>query len=163
MSYEAKKKYWTSEKGKANKAAYYLANKEKLKANMKRLAEENKEARNEYRRKWQKERVQKCSDFHISVNLRSRLNKAIKGEFKPASAIRDLGCSADELRRYLESQFTAEMSWDNYGTVWTIDHILPLANYHLSDRGTLRRLCHYTNLQPLSKQANLLKSNKEMP
>lgn len=53
------------------------------------------------------------------------------------------------------------MSWENYGTYWEVDHILPLANYCLTDRGTFRRLIHYTNLQPLTVAANRRKHNRE--
>lgn len=53
------------------------------------------------------------------------------------------------------------MTWKNHGTAWHIDHVLPLANYCLTDRGTFRRLAHYTNLQPMRAMENRLKSNLE--
>ena len=55
-----------------------------------------------------------------------RLISAIKGNFKSGSAVKDLGCSIDFLKQYLEVKFYGKMSWDNYGIHWVIDHIIPL-------------------------------------
>jgi len=92
----------------------------------------------------------------IKRNLRSRLNKALQGNYKSGSAVKDLGCSIEFLREYLEKQFKEDMSWDNYGE-WHIDHIEPLCSFDLTDRVQLLKACHYTNLQPLWKKDNLEK------
>lgn len=116
----------------------------------------NRDRRNAYKQ----ERIRTDVNFRLAHNLRVRTNRLLRGQ-KLVSAVRDLGCSLDLFKQHLEEQFTSEMNWNNYGTVWHIDHILPLANYQLSDRGTFRRLVHYTNLQPLLVRANLSKSNRE--
>lgn len=46
------------------------------------------------------------------------------------SAVRDLGCSIEFLKSYLESKFTGNMSWENQGE-WYIDHIKPLSSFNL--------------------------------
>lgn len=95
---------------------------------------------------------------HLKRNLRSRLNKAISGNYVTCSAISDLGCSIKEFKTYLETMFypdvaTGEfMSWSNYGS-WHIDHIRPLVL--ACDEIQLKGLCHYTNLQPLWAKDNL--------
>lgn len=33
--------------------------------------------------------------------------------------------TVNELKRHLESQFTSEMSWSNYGKCWVLGHIIP--------------------------------------
>jgi len=95
----------------------------------------------------------------ISYNLRRRLQKALKGNFKTGSAVRDLGCSIEELKIHLESQFQPGMSWENYGE-WHIDHIYPLSKVDLTDREQFKKVCHYRNLQPLWSRDNLRKGNK---
>jgi hypothetical protein len=96
----------------------------------------------------------------IKRNLRSRLNKALQGNYKTGSAVRDLGCSIEELKKYLESKFQDGMTWDNYGQ-WHIDHIRPLCSFNLQDPEELKKVCHYSNLQPLWAKDNLDKRNKD--
>jgi hypothetical protein len=93
--------------------------------------------------------------------LRSRLSHALKGVIKSGSAVKDLGCSIEELKTYLESKFQPGMSWENHSKYgWHIDHIIPLSSFDLSDPEQLKKACHYTNLQPLWAKDNLQKSNK---
>jgi hypothetical protein len=70
-----------------------------------------------------------------------------------------LGCSYEEFKLHLESQFQPWMSWDNYGLYngelnygWDIDHIVPLASAKTEEE--LLKLNHYTNLQPLCSYTN---------
>lgn len=99
--------------------------------------------------------------YKIKLSLRNRLNIFLRSKnFKKdnISAIRDLGCSIEELKTHLESKFQPGMSWDNYGRKgWHIDHIKPLALYNLLDQEELKQASHYTNLQPLWWQDNLRK------
>lgn len=108
--------------------------------------------------------VNRCKTDHIfrlARNLRSRLNKAIKGDYKSGSAVKDLGCSISELKTYLELQFQPDMTWENYGLKsWHVDHIIPLSSFDLSDFNQLKKACHYTNLQPLWAKDNLKKGAK---
>lgn len=98
-------------------------------------------------------------NYKLSSNLRTRLYQAIKRNYKSGSAVRDLGCSIEQLKIYLEAKFQPDMSWDNYGK-WHIDHILPLSKFNLTDRGQLCTAVHFTNLQPLWAEDNLKKHNR---
>lgn len=99
-------------------------------------------------------------NFRLKCNLRSRINTFIKSNpnLNRPSKIREyLGCSKEELRKYLENQFKDGMNWDNYGK-WHIDHIIPLSSAKTDEE--LYKLCHYTNLQPLWARDNISKSGK---
>lgn len=103
----------------------------------------------------------------LARNLRSRLYSALAGKAKNGSAVGDLGCSIDEAREHIESQFCScpisgkSMTWDNYGEGgWEIDHVVPLSKLNLTDLEEFRKGCHYTNLQPLWRSENRKKSNK---
>ena len=95
----------------------------------------------------------------LSRILRNRFNLAVKNNARAGSAVRDLGCTINELKQHLADKFTAGMSWDNYGK-WEIDHKVPLAAFDLSDRQQVLIACHYTNLQPLWKIDNRNKGQK---
>lgn len=111
-----------------------------------------------YKSKYIRNRYKTDSQFKIANILRSRLNKAIQFS-KTGSAVKDLGCSIEQLKIYLESRFVSGMTWDNYGE-WHIDHIKPLASFDLTDYQQLKEACHYTNLQPLWAVDNLRKGNR---
>jgi len=106
--------------------------------------------------KYNKTKKQNNLHFKLACNLRTRLWQVIKGMLKAGSAVRDLGCSIEQLKQHLESQFQEDMSWENYGQ-WHIDHIKPLAKFDLTDRNQFLEACHYTNLQPLWATDNIKK------
>ncbi|RKZ06078.1 hypothetical protein DRQ25_14710 [Candidatus Fermentibacteria bacterium] len=98
--------------------------------------------------------------FRLRILLRDRFTKAIKNNSKTGSAVRDLGCSIEKLKLYLEKMFRPGMSWGNHGAgedKWHIDHVKPLSIFDLTDRKQLLEACHYTNLQPLWQVENLKK------
>ncbi len=75
-----------------------------------------------------------------------------------ASGVRDLGCSIQQFKEYIEAQFSSGMSWDNHGKVWQLDHVVPLASFDLTDREQLLKACHFSNFQPLLKSDHHLKT-----
>lgn len=151
---------------------YYLENQQEIDSRHKENAHKyknyqktaNKEWRNNnpgYQNAYTKARKKEDVNFKLTLSLRTRLNSAIKGNYKTGSAVSDLGCTIEELKVYLESQFQEGMSWDNWNkTGWHIDHIIPLASFDLTIESELKRAVHYTNLQPLWAIDNLKKGIK---
>lgn len=90
--------------------------------------------------------------YRMTVIIRGRLNIALRRRKskRSGSAIRDLGCSVLDFRQYIESQFYGDMSWDNWGAEWQLDHRMPLSSFDLSDREQFLAACHFSNYQPLS-------------
>lgn len=68
-----------------------------------------------------------------------------------------LGCTQEEFKIHIESQFTEGMSWDKLGEIH-IDHKIPIS--YAKTEEELYKLNHYTNLQPLWAIDNIRKSNK---
>ncbi len=132
--------------------------------NRKRLAKYYKDWRaanldsvREYMRNKRKTNIQ----FRIGEVLRTRQTKALAGNYKRGSFVRDLGCTISELKFYLEGKFAEGMNWENYGhRSWHIDHVIPLAFFDLTDREQFLKACHYTNLQPMWAKENLKKGHK---
>lgn len=69
-----------------------------------------------------------------------------------------IGCDWLELLVHLESKFKPGMTRENYGPVWHVDHIIPLASAKTEDE--IIKLCHYSNLQSLFALENFQKGAK---
>src|ERR1035437_951815 len=152
---EYKKQYDFKNKERIKK--YYSENKDKIKKYGKSWRIKNKGKINEYH----KNRRHADIKYKITCSLRTRLNMAIKKNFKVGSAVRDLGCSIGEFKSYIGSKFQDGMTWNNYGrSGWHIDHIIPLSSFNLGNRDEFLKACHYTNLQPLWARDNLSKGRK---
>lgn len=108
-------------------------------------------------REWQKQKLATDLQFKLKANLRRRVVKALRGRPKAGSAVKDLGCTVAELVAWFEARFSPEMTWDNYGSLWTVDHIIPLSAFDLTDRAQFLAACHYTNLQPMFTVENIKK------
>jgi hypothetical protein len=127
-----------------------------------RNSEKGKNNRKQYRKKEYYLKYGVDIEWTLKLTLRNRLKNAIKNNFKKGKTIELLGCSIQEVKMYLEQQFTSEMNWSNYGKdkYWEIDHIKPCDLFDLSDENEQKICFHYTNLQPLSITQNRTKSNK---
>jgi hypothetical protein len=157
------------------RAEHYKKNRVKIRAEQKLYALRRKNpsslpsprtVRSVTQRKNEYERRKRAEDINYKTCelLRSRLNKLVRRETRSGSAVRDLGCTLDALRAYLESKFYAhpetgeQMTWSNHTFKgWHIDHIRPLSDFDLTDPEQFRSACHYTNLQPLWWHENLKK------
>jgi hypothetical protein len=137
------------------------ARKEEIRAYSKLYYQEHKDEVLAKAKVYKLEKFKTDINFRLKANLRSRLCAAVKNNQKGGSAVRDLGCSIEELKKHLESQFEPGMTWDNWSQDgWHIDHIKPLASFDLSDRAQFLEACRYTNLQPLWAEDNHKKSDK---
>lgn len=102
----------------------------------------------------------------LRCNIREHVRQALKysNVSKTHSSIKYLGCSIEEFRSHIESQFREGMSWENHSRgehCWHLDHIKPLATLKdITDEVVLKEICHYTNYQPLWEKENLSKQDK---
>jgi hypothetical protein len=88
----------------------------------------------------------------------SRVYKALKYN-KIEHSIEYLGCDIEIFRKHLENKFKDGMNWNNYGSIWHIDHIIPIAYNNPSIEDVIKRL-HYSNTQPLWALENISKGNR---
>ena len=116
----------------------------------------------EYYNSYRKNRYNNNPQFKLRIILGNRLNEVLKKNktYKTSNITLLIGCSLSELKQYLENKFTHEMSWGNHGLVWEVDHIIPCDYFDLTNIYQQQQCFHYTNLQPLIKKENRIKSNK---
>ncbi len=73
---------------------------------------------------------------------------------KTSTSEKMLGYNKDDLIAHLEKQFTTEMNWENYGSVWEIDHIRPVALFVSDGQLEPATVNALNNLRPLTCSAN---------
>lgn len=116
-----------------------------------------------YHNEYQRKRRENNPEYRLMGSIRSRISKFLrqKGFQKKSNTYEIVACSPEELRNWIESQWTEGMNWDNYGNkkgCWNIDHIKPLGVTETLEE--IYEVNHYTNLQPLWWDENIRKSNK---
>ena len=97
---------------------------------------------------------------YISHTIRSRIRDSIKRE-KSKASIEYLGCSIEEFKEHIEKQFKPDMTWENHGDVWHIDHVIPLKYDNPTIEQVIERL-HWKNTQPMYASENLSKGNRRI-
>lgn len=106
---------------------------------------------------WCKNESAKNINYRIKKSLASRLRTVL---VKTKSTMSYIGCNIQYLREWFEFNFTPQMNWDNYGKVWSIDHIIPVCKFDLTDE-TEKMLCwNWSNMVP--ETINYNSSKKEI-
>jgi hypothetical protein len=96
--------------------------------------------------------------------MRSAICNHIKGFSSKANEkwINLVGYTIEDLIGHLTKQFKKGMTWDNYGEVWEIDHVIPKSLFNIFSKHDLafRKCWALENLQPLWKVENMKKQNR---
>jgi len=148
---------------------YHELNKDKKREYSKQYYKLNKDKRKVQMKEYISKRYKMDPIYRLHECLRRRIILGIRNNSisckKNNHTLELLGCSWQYARLHLEKQFKPEMTWDNYGTYWHVDHIIPVTFFHLEDKTELHLAFHYGNMQPLeasknySKHANIPNEN----
>ena len=68
-----------------------------------------------------------------------------------------LSCNVEQFQQQLELQMPLYCSFINYGTEWNTDHTRPVSEFTEVTEDTLKILCYYSNLRPMTVKANRAK------
>lgn len=148
-------------KHRAKAYAWLKSNPEKVRGYAKKYNKKAKAKDPERFRRYRRKQRAKPYNRVVS-NLRGRLREIVKRKGGKVTS-RLTGCSADVLKLHLQSKFKRGMRWNNYGTAWVVDHIVPCASFDLTDAGQQQACFHFSNLQPLFAQVNADKSDTVHP
>lgn len=99
----------------------------------------------------------------LSAAVRGAMKRYGEGRAKADVLLHLLGCTVPDFMQHMEKHWKEGMAWENHGHrkgEWSIDHILPLASFDLTDVEQQRVAFHYSNQQPLWWHENLEKSDK---
>mgnify|MGYP000238434537 FL=1 len=161
-----KKQKQYAQKNKAKIAEYQ---KEYAKKNQKTLQENKRRHYLKHKDKiikrvnsWHNKNYANDESYKLKCIIRRnsyRVADAVKYD-KTMKSLDYLGCSLEEFKAHIESQWQDGMTWDNYAhDGWHIDHIVPL-DWYIKNSDDSWQANHYTNLRPLWAKENLSKSNK---
>lgn len=144
--------------GKEKRETHYRNNKDKIKAYQQKYRQENADKIREK----DKERYYKNKIARNISNMIWHFCNGLKCERHWEDLV---PYDYYALRQHLESQFTPEMSWNNYGrNGWVIDHIIPQAVFTPIDSvdSIEFRICwSLYNLRPLMNKDNLSRPRDE--
>ena len=173
---KADKKY--SEKHKQEKKEYdrnrYIKNREEKLNYQKQYTEEHKKEIREYDKKYReknwnellkkkKEYDRNRRKYDINYRIRSSIRANLNFYIKKNKQIKSISSSEINImliRKYIENQFDENMNWNNYGTYWQIDHIIPQSLFDFTDKNEILKCWNAKNLRPIKKEENQIKSNK---
>lgn len=151
---EINKKYRDEHKITINAQRKEYRNKPEIKVHIKQKNikyQPIRNAQNKLKRKSDK-------NFQLKEILKSKIYKILKGQ--KTSFMKYLGCSVEYLKKWLEIRFTKDMSWDNFGSYWQIDHVIPIDAFTFGNEPEKYICFNWKNLQPLQSIENRRKTNK---
>ena len=113
----------------------------------------------EQKTEWCKNEHNTNINYRIKKSLAARLRTVI---VKNNSTMNYIGCNIPYLREWFEYNFTSEMNWDNYGSYWSIDHIIPVCKFDLTVEDEKIKCCNWSNLMPVTIKYNSSKKEIDM-
>lgn len=120
----------------------------------------NKEFALTIRASYVRRRRQQNVNYAVADRLRATTNRAFRRNWmkKPAQTEKLLGCTIEDAKSHIESQFVDGMSWTNRRS-FVIDHIIPVVAFNLLDPEEVLLAFNWKNLQPLTPHDNATKSD----
>ena len=70
-----------------------------------------------------------------------------------------IGCDIPYLKEWFQFNFTTKMNWDNYGVYWSIDHVIPVKHFDLTNEDEANEGWNWRNLVPVSIKYNSQKKS----
>lgn len=142
---------------------WYENNKEHRKQYLKEYREKNIDKIRKTKRDYERNRKARDPLYKLINNFRTAIYQVLKENNinKNGHYFDILKYTPEQLISHLESKFSENMTWDNYGE-WHVDHIKPISSFMILEIGDEEFMNCWSldNLQPLWGNENIKKSNK---
>jgi hypothetical protein len=127
---------------------------------LKRKSAEGREYNKNYMRNKRKNPA-----FRLHCNVSRNVHHAMRrsgGSKRGEKTFDALPYTPQQLCEHLEAQFDENMTWNNYGSYWHIDHIYPqsMLPYDSYEHPNFLKCWNLSNLRPLEASANIAKGAK---
>ena len=70
------------------------------------------------------------------------------------------GLDIEQYRKWIELQFTDGLAWDNFGSFWQFDHIVPVAYFDFSNEEDLSLCWNFINIRVEKLELNKARGNR---
>ena len=110
----------------------------------------------EQKTEWCRKERQSNINYRLKKSLAARLRTVL---VKNDTTMNYIGCNIQYLREWFEYNFTEEMNWDNYGSYWSIDHIIPVCKFDLTIEDEKLKCWNWSNLMPVTIKYNSSKKD----
>ena len=130
---------------------YYYNNQNRILNNQKIYNENNRDKINAYERQ---KRKTDCI-FNLSCKIRQKTNYAFKSHINKMNIL--IGCSNYQLRKWIIYQLYGDMTLENYGIIWCLDHCYPLSKINEFE---MNKYTNWVNIRPMYITDNISKRNK---
>ena len=123
---------------------------------------ENKRRYNKYQSEYTKKKRAKDPIFRLNSSISSKISKSLHYNKNGRHWENLVNFTLQNLKIHLENQFDEKMNWNNYGSYWYVDHIIPLSYYKLQmlqQDEYFKIVWALQNLRPLEARENLRKHN----
>jgi hypothetical protein len=98
-------------------------------------------------------------NYRLKKSLAARLRNVLN---KNDTTMNYIGCNIQYLREWFTYNFTCDMNWDNYGSFWSIDHIIPVCKFDLTNETEKLQCWNWSNLMPVIVKYNSSKKQVNM-
>ena len=121
----------------------------------------NKERLRKYHKRYRNTRRKVDPIFRLRMDIPTIVRRSIKKNYNGDSIWNYLPYNPKELKEHLEKQFDNKMNWDNHGSYWHIDHIIPQAMFHYDNEShpDFIKCWALNNLRPFPAVDNMKKSS----
>ena len=137
---------------------YYYRNQAKCQEKSRNYSKTNRETRNEIQRIWRKKQRETNPSWKAWENARKRIWKVMNVK-KQTSTDKLIGTTPIMFKLWLEYTFSEKMNWNNYGTYWHIEHVIPLATFDITQNDQVLNAFNWKNCRAETKKFNLKKQN----
>ena len=104
---------------------------------------EKKKHRQDYIREYKKNRRIDDKTFVLNETLRKRVWRCVKN--KKNHSIEYLGCDLNHYKKWIEFTMENDMTWENYGKKWNIDHVIPINKFDLENNDEAKKAFNWKN------------------
>jgi hypothetical protein len=70
------------------------------------------------------------------------------------------GLGIEQFRNWIEIQFTEQLNWDNFGSAWQFDHIVPVAYFDFGTEDDLKLCWNFINIRVEIIELNKNRGNR---